>query len=115
MPVQALPGFLAALSDIEPLHQILAGVRSIMYFGAQGDAGLTRGLLTASLGLVFWLAAGAAIVRWYDHRRLYRINPDAFAQVSNAVQDYAKQQGTPPPGPSGPSRSPSQSPQPEAT
>jgi YhgE/Pip-like protein len=88
VPVQALPGFLRTLSNVEPLRQVLGGTRSIMYFGAQADAGLTRGILSAGLGLLFWLAIGTVIVRWYDHKRLYRLQPDLLAHVSTSVQDY---------------------------
>jgi YhgE/Pip-like protein len=86
-PVEALPSFLHALSYIEPLRQVLAGTRSILYFGAQGVADLTRGTLAAALGLVFWLAIGTAIVKWYDRKRLYRLHPDLLAHVSKTVQD----------------------------
>ena len=102
VPVQALPGFLRALSNVEPLRQVLVGTRSIMYFGAQADAGLTRGILAAGLGLLFWLALGAAIVRWYDRKNLYRLHPEILAYVNNVVQDRkAEQAATPAPAPSG--------------
>lgn len=91
VPIQALPGFLRFLSNFEPLRQVLAGTRSIMYFGAQGDAGLTRGTLAAGIGLIFWLAVGAAVVRWYDRRRLYRVHPDVLAHVDAAVQDFRRE------------------------
>ena len=97
VPVEALPGFLRTLSYLEPLRQILAGTRSIMYFGARGDAGLTRGTLAASLGLLFWLVVGTAVVKWYDRKRLYRLHPDLLAHVGNAIQDYRTRQATPTP------------------
>jgi hypothetical protein len=102
VPVEALPGFLRWLSNIEPLRQALAGTRSIMYFGAQGDAGLTRGTLTAGLGLLFWVALGTAVVRWYDRKRLYRLQPETLAHVSKVVQDYKARQATPASAPSSP-------------
>jgi YhgE/Pip-like protein len=88
VPVEALPGPLRMLSYVEPLRQILRGTRSIMYFGARGDAGLTRGTLFASLGLLFWLILGTAVVRWYDRRGLYRLHPDLLAHVSHVVKGY---------------------------
>jgi YhgE/Pip-like protein len=94
VPVQALPGFFRFLSNFEPLRQVLAGTRSIMYFNAQADAGLTRGVLAAGLGLLFWLAVGTAIVKWYDRKRLYRLDPDILAHVSASVQDYKTQHAT---------------------
>ena len=94
VPVEALPGFLRWLSNIEPLRQILAGTRSIMYFGAQADAGLTRGTLAAGLGLLFWLVITTAVVRWYDSRHLYRLQPETLLFVSKAVQDYKASKAT---------------------
>jgi hypothetical protein len=35
---QALPGALRWLAEIEPLRQILAGTRAILYFEARADA-----------------------------------------------------------------------------
>jgi len=91
VPVQALPGFLKLLSEIEPLRQILDGVRSILYFGASGEAGLTRGIVTAGVGLIFWLALGVTVVRWYDRKGLHRLGPDLLAYVHQAVSDYRAQ------------------------
>ena len=91
VPVQALPGFLRTLSNIEPLRQVLAGTRSIMYFNARADAGLTRGTLAAGLGLLIWLALGTLIVTWYDRRRFYRLHPDILGYVNTSVQDYKTQ------------------------
>jgi YhgE/Pip-like protein len=100
VPVQALPGFFRFLSNFEPLRQVLAGTRSIMYFNAQADAGLTRGIVAAGLGLLFWLAVGTAIVKWYDRKRLYRLHPDILTYVSASVQDYKTQHATAAPAPS---------------
>ncbi len=97
VPIEALPGVLRALSNVEPLRQVLAGTRSIMYFGAKADAGLTRGALAAGLGLLIWLAIGTVVVRWYDRRHLYRLQPDLLAQVDRAVRDYKSQQAVPAP------------------
>lgn len=68
VPLQAPPGFLKLISEIEPLRQILGGVRAILYFDAAGDTGLTRGTARAAAGLLFWLALGAPVVRSYDHK-----------------------------------------------
>jgi YhgE/Pip-like protein len=92
VPIQALPSFFRFLSNFEPLRQVLAGTRSILYFNAQADAGLTRGTLAAGLGLLFWLAIGAAIVKWYDRKRFYRLHPDVLAHVNASVQAYRTQQ-----------------------
>jgi YhgE/Pip-like protein len=94
VPLEALPQPLRALSYVEPLRQVLAGTRSIMYFDAQGVAGLTRGTVAAGAGLVIWLVLGAAVVTWYDRRRLYRLHPDALDHATKAAQEYRAQQAT---------------------
>ncbi len=91
VPLEALPGFLKIVSEIEPLRQILAGTRAILYFGAAGDAGLARGVVAAGAGLIFWLALGATVVRWYDRKGLHRIRPDLLAYIHRAVSDYRAQ------------------------
>jgi Protein of unknown function (DUF3533) len=40
-PLQALPSFYRFLAEFEPLRQITGGLRSILYYDAQADAGLT--------------------------------------------------------------------------
>jgi YhgE/Pip-like protein len=91
IPLQALPAAFQWLAEIEPLRQILAGTRAILYFGAQADAGLTRAVTLAALGLVFWLAVGAIVVRWYDRKGFHRIDPELLAYVSGSVQQYRSQ------------------------
>jgi YhgE/Pip-like protein len=92
VPIEALPGFLRALSYVEPLRQVIEGTRSILYFNAQGVAGLTRGTVAAASGLVFWLVVGAIVVRLYDRKGLYRLRPEALAHVDQAVQDFRAKQ-----------------------
>jgi YhgE/Pip-like protein len=99
VPIEALPAFLHLLSYAEPLRQVLAGTRSILYFDAQGVAGLTRGTVAAAAGLLFWLVLGAVVVRWYDRKGLYRLQPEILAHVSQSVQEYKTKQATPAPAP----------------
>jgi hypothetical protein len=107
VPIEALPGFLHLLSYAEPLRQVLAGTRSILYFDAQGVAGLTRGTVAAAAGLLFWLVLGAVVVRWYDRKRLYRLQPDILAHVNQSVQEYRAKQAAPAPAPSDAAQPPS--------
>jgi hypothetical protein len=88
VPIEALPGFFRLLSEAQPLRQILAADRAILYFDAQADAGLTRGVAAAAIGLLCWLVVGALIVRWYDRRAMHRLTPELLAHVDRAVQDY---------------------------
>jgi hypothetical protein len=106
VPVQALPGFFRTLSSFEPLRQILAGTRSILYFNAQADAGVTRGTVAAGLGLLFWLLLGTGVVKWYDRERLYRRDRDVLDQESASVPDYKTPQAPQPSSPSGTTQSP---------
>jgi len=92
VPIEALPCALRLLSYVDPLRQILAGTRSILYFNAQGVAGLTRGTVAASAGLLCWLVVGAIVVRWYDRKGYYRLQPEILAHVDRAVQDYHAEQ-----------------------
>jgi Protein of unknown function (DUF3533) len=111
VPIEALPGFLRLLSYAEPLRQVLAGTRSILYFDAQGVAGLTRGTVAAAAGLLFWLVLGAAVVRWYDRKGLYRLRPEILAHVDQAVQDFHTKQAA---QVQAPSPAPSEAPQPHS-
>jgi YhgE/Pip-like protein len=87
-PLQALPPTLRFSAHFEPLRQILDGVRAILYFDAAGPAGLTRGFIMSSVGLVFWLVIGVAVTTWYDRRKFYRIQPDLLAYVNESARTY---------------------------
>ena len=106
VPEQALPGPLRTLSNVEPLRQTVGGVRSILYFNAQADAGLARGALVAALSLVFWLVVGTVIVKWYDHKGLYRLQPDFLSHVRKSLDDYDARQAGPSPAPPADGQSP---------
>jgi len=92
VPVQALPGPLRVISPVDPLREILAGTRSILYFNARADTGLTGGVVAAALGLVFWLVVGTAVVRWYDRRGLERLSPELLAHIGESVAQYRAKQ-----------------------
>ena len=55
-------------------------------------AGLTRGTVAAASGLLFWLVVGALVVRWYDRKGLYRLQPEVLAHVNQVVQEYRAKQ-----------------------
>lgn len=94
VPVQALPGFIRAVGNVEPLRNTLAGTRSILYFGAQGDAGLIRALAVLAGELVFWLLIGLWVSTLYDRRSLDRIAPDVLDFVNSTVdRAIAEQKG----------------------
>ncbi|HUB98191.1 MAG TPA: ABC transporter permease [Solirubrobacterales bacterium] len=93
VPIQALPPVLEAISHLDPLRQILAGVRSILYFEARGDAGLTEGALYTVAGLAFWLAFGTFFVRRYDRKGRYRLDPGLLAYVNDSVDQWREREG----------------------
>jgi ABC-type polysaccharide/polyol phosphate export permease len=88
VPLQALPGVLRPLAQIEPLRQILDGTRAILYFDAQADAGLARAVTGAALGLVIWLILGSVVVRCYDRKGLNRLDPELPGYVAASVQQH---------------------------
>ncbi|MDH6576920.1 DUF3533 domain-containing protein [Kitasatospora sp. MAP5-34] len=76
VPLEALPGFYRVLSEFEPMRQLTGGVRAILYFNAQADAGLTRAWIMMAVGLTAALAFGFAMTSYYDRRGLHRIVPE---------------------------------------
>ncbi|MFF2542944.1 DUF3533 domain-containing protein [Kitasatospora sp. NPDC058063] len=72
IPLQALPDFYRFLADFEPFRQVVDGVRSILYFGAQADAGLGRAWAMVGIGFAISVALGLAVTRLYDRKGLHR-------------------------------------------
>jgi YhgE/Pip-like protein len=93
VPTQALPGVLKGVGDVEPLRQVLGGTRAILYFGAQGDAGLTHALIMVVAETIFWATIGLAVTGWYDRKRLDRISPDVLAAVNRSIDEAIAQRG----------------------
>jgi YhgE/Pip-like protein len=90
IPIQALPGFFKAVGEVEPLRQLLGGSRDILYFGDRWHAGLAHALLVFGAELVFWIALGLGLTRWYDRRGLYRVSPNVIATVEDVVAGRTK-------------------------
>ncbi|WP_405977084.1 YhgE/Pip domain-containing protein [Streptomyces sp. NBC_00158] len=85
VPLQALPGFFRGLAEFEPLRQITEGLRSLLFYGAQADAGLTRAWTAMGVALVAALLFGFAVTRLYDRRGLHRI-PRPVADGASAEE-----------------------------
>ncbi|MBH1938145.1 YhgE/Pip family protein [Streptomyces sp. AV19] len=85
VPLEALPGFFRWLSEFEPLRQITGGLRSILYYGAQGDAGLTRAWVSMGIALAVAVVFGFGITRLYDRKGLHRAQrPEESADAEPA-------------------------------
>lgn len=76
IPLQALPPFYRVLSVFEPMRQLSDGVRAILYFGAQADAGLTRAWIMIAIGVVAALLFGFGMTTYYDRKGLHRFHPE---------------------------------------
>ncbi|WP_246214192.1 YhgE/Pip domain-containing protein [Kitasatospora viridis] len=75
VPLEATPAFYRFLGAFEPMRQLSAGVRSILYFDARADAGLARAWLMIAVGFVVALAFGFLMTRYYDRKGLKRLVP----------------------------------------
>ncbi|MFE0653916.1 YhgE/Pip domain-containing protein [Streptomyces sp. NPDC059534] len=75
VPLEATPGFYRFLGVFEPMHQLSAGVRALLYFDARADAGLARGWIMIAIGTAAALVFGFAMTRYYDRRGLRRLTP----------------------------------------
>ncbi|MEV0438797.1 YhgE/Pip family protein [Streptomyces spectabilis] len=90
VPLEALPGFFRALAEFEPLRQLTGGLRSLLYFGAQGDAGLTRAWASMGIALVVSLLFGFGMTRLYDRKGLHRVpRPAESAPSTEATPEPA--------------------------
>ncbi|MDO8212541.1 YhgE/Pip domain-containing protein [Conexibacter sp. CPCC 206217] len=89
VPIEALPEPFALVSHIDPLRQIIDGVRSILYLDASLDAGLGSALVATALGLLFWLCFAAFFVRRYDRQGRHRMEPDLVRYVGSAADGYS--------------------------
>lgn len=67
----ALPGTRTLIATA--LRQITAGIRSILHYDAQGDAGPTRGWAMMAAALVAAALFGFGVLGWYDRKGLHRI------------------------------------------
>ncbi|WP_329485778.1 SNG1 family protein [Kitasatospora sp. NBC_01246] len=76
IPLQALPTFYRGLAVFEPMRQLSDGVRAILYFDAQADAGLARAWVMIAIGTVAALVFGFAMTTYYDRKGLHRFHPE---------------------------------------
>jgi YhgE/Pip-like protein len=80
VPLQATPSVYRFLGEFEPLRQLAGGVRSILYFDARADAGLSRAWTMIAIGAALALVFGFAMTEYYDRKGLKRLTPQPMAQ-----------------------------------
>lgn len=81
VPLQAAPALYRFLGAFEPMRQLSGGVRSILYFSARADAGLSRAWMMIAVGAVLALVFGLAMTEYYDHKGLTRLTPQPMARA----------------------------------
>ena len=86
VPIQALPGFFRWLAEFEPLRQVTGGVRSILYFNAQGGAGLDRAWTAMAIALPLALVWGFGVTHLYDRKGLHRVPQSDHAGALDATR-----------------------------
>jgi uncharacterized phage infection (PIP) family protein YhgE len=86
VPLEAVPPFFRWLAEFEPMHQVFLGVRSLLYLGGRGDAGLSQALLMTSIGLVIGLLLGGIVTRLYDRIGFHRIPGAVSIAIAEAHQ-----------------------------
>ena len=84
IPLQAVPAFYRFLSVFEPMRQVSGGVRSILYFDAQADAGLSRAWIMIAIGTAVALLFGFAMTSYYDRKGLRRLVPQVALPAPEA-------------------------------
>ncbi|MFF5503174.1 DUF3533 domain-containing protein [Streptomyces roseolus] len=75
IPLQAMPAFWQFLAQFEPQRAISDGTRALLYFDAQGAAGLDRAWITLGAGLLASLLIGFGATWLYDRKGWHRIHP----------------------------------------
>jgi uncharacterized phage infection (PIP) family protein YhgE len=65
VPLAATPQFFSTISAIAPFHYIVAGVRSLLYFGGSTTAGLGTAWLALAIGGATALALGSLVATLY--------------------------------------------------
>jgi YhgE/Pip-like protein len=96
VPRQALPGIFRVIGYVEPLRNTLAGTRSILYFNARGDAGLTHSFIVLACELVFWVLLGIGASSNYDRRQLNRLSPELITAINRHADEVDAARGQAP-------------------
>lgn len=76
VPLEAEASFFRGLAVVEPLHQAFMGVRSILFFDSNAEAGLGNALIMFVLFTVVGLIVGPIACIFYDRKGLIRRPPE---------------------------------------
>ena len=71
-PTQMLPPVFVAIGDLQPMHQAYLGLRAIMFFDSNPDAGLGHAIWVLSAWAVAGLVAGVAVTVVYERMGMHR-------------------------------------------
>jgi YhgE/Pip-like protein len=83
IPLEMLPDFFRWLATFEPMHQLYLGTRSILYFDATAESGLTRGFIATAVFTAIGLILGLVATTIYDRKGLSRRAADPIAASSS--------------------------------
>jgi YhgE/Pip-like protein len=81
IPLEMLPNFFRWLATFEPMHQLYLGTRSILYFDATAESGLTRGFVATAVFTALGLLLGLVATTIYDRKGLNRRVADPTAPL----------------------------------
>ncbi|MEU8541824.1 ABC transporter permease [Streptomyces sp. NPDC048717] len=79
IPVQAQPGFAAAVGDFLPARHVAEGVRSLLFFDGLGP-NLSRAWLVMGAYAIVAFLVGLVVARLYDHRGFDRATAAELAR-----------------------------------
>ncbi|MGC5246805.1 YhgE/Pip domain-containing protein [Gordonia sp. DT219] len=72
VPLEASPRLFTWVAAVEPMHLVYLGVRAILYFDADWDAGLGRSIIQTIIGLAIGALLGWAGTVFYDRKGWHR-------------------------------------------
>ncbi|QUD84544.1 DUF3533 domain-containing protein [Gordonia polyisoprenivorans] len=72
VPLEASPRLFSWIAAVEPMHLVYLGVRAVLYFDADWDAGLGRSVIQMVIGLVVGVLLGWLGTTFYDRKGWHR-------------------------------------------
>jgi hypothetical protein len=75
VPLAATPAFFRWLSEFEPFRAVVDGVRALLYFSGNADAGLTEAWARVAIGGVVGILLGVMITSLYGRVQMFTRQP----------------------------------------